>query len=462
MISEQGWKTIGTVATWLKYGFGAATTALSIVSLRYEVTRKTKVPNRPKPLTPMGRWYQSGVVLLAALTLAATIVGDRAQSHENDADKKKLNDFIAAENKALLDSLDPDIVAVREKVSKTTEGLKKDLLEESKTSTKIQQAQQRLLETTKQTSSQIADNLEETENSILDARLRVYEFLVELYPPKGPPGAATTGSTKNENQFDIMDTNPQNLTPDYRAWSQSLKDEAAKVCAKTPQSSYVPNDPKNQCDWVQRRNRYLFGTNELAKWLFLESDTHANIALHFKGGSLYQGARDCTAVGTESHQFTIPCIRTILNLNNQEEGYNQSEPLPPAESNWVYPFVISSAAGSLLEQIQFDSYTGLPKDALPLVRDLELSTVNIDVCSSGDPAIDEKEKILEDRILRYLKGLPATLTVELHESVLDEKANGEALPSRENSKVNRTYKLVRTSVERKTEAKCTKAVYHHE
>lgn len=481
MISEQGWKAVDTVSSWLKYGFGAATTALSLVSLRYEVTRKTKDPSLRKPLTGVGRLYQSGVVLLATLTLAATIVGDRADLHEKDADKQRLNDFIAAGNKKLLDSLDPDIVAVRDRVSKTTEGIKKDLLEENQTSTKIQQAQQDLLKATTTTSSQIAglgdsvaktsqriaNDLEETETSILDANLRVSWFVVDLYVPNKAPGADATGSIRNENQFDFLETNPQNLTPDYRAWSESLNNEEAKTCATTPSSvvlrrpgsELIPNDPKNLCDSVERRNRYLFGTNELAKWLFFESGTSATLGLHLKGGGLDQSTWNCAVTSVGRAPMAIPCIQTALFLNNHPEDFNDRDPLAPAVK-WLYPFALSDARNNILEEIQFDSTTGLSEDGLPLVRDLELTTIDINVCSLGDPAKDETEKALEDRMLRYLSRMPATLTVKMHESVLDEKANGGSSPSRGNSDVYRTYEFVRSSVERRLA--CSSAFYYRE
>lgn len=43
MLSEQGWTNFSHVVTFLKYSFTAATTALSVVSLRHDTTYKPTI-----------------------------------------------------------------------------------------------------------------------------------------------------------------------------------------------------------------------------------------------------------------------------------------------------------------------------------------------------------------------------------------------------------------------------------
>jgi hypothetical protein len=106
MSSDDIWPILSETARWLKYVFTAATTILSVISIRHETTYKSNDPLAPKELTPVGRVYMRGVVALATLTIATTIAGDIANNRVDDMKKKKAR---AESDQAIKEQLDKQL-----------------------------------------------------------------------------------------------------------------------------------------------------------------------------------------------------------------------------------------------------------------------------------------------------------------------------------------------------------------
>jgi hypothetical protein len=160
-MSEQGWTIVGHIATFLKYSFTAATTALSVVSLRHDTTYKSNEPNAIRELTRVGRYYMAGVIALAAISIATTIVGDVANSRLDRIKKEKaqaeLNRVLQGQlDKQLQQGIKPVLHTLGEDVARQSKAVLQDLEQQAEASaSKLQIAQGHLLAQTQQSSQKL-------------------------------------------------------------------------------------------------------------------------------------------------------------------------------------------------------------------------------------------------------------------------------------------------------------------
>lgn len=161
MSPEQGWIIASHIATFLKYSFTAATTALSIVSLRHDTTYKSNEPSAVRELTPVGRSYMAGVIALAAISILTTVVGDVANSRLDQIKKEKaqaeLDRVLQGQlDKQLQQGIKPVLQALGTDVARQTRSVLQDLEQQAEQSTaKLGVAQAHLLAQTQQSSQKL-------------------------------------------------------------------------------------------------------------------------------------------------------------------------------------------------------------------------------------------------------------------------------------------------------------------
>lgn len=161
MSPEQGWIVTSHIATWLKYSFTAATTALSVVSLRHDTTYKSNEPSAARELTPVGRSYMAGVIALAAISIVTTVVGDVANSRLDQIKKEKaqaeLDRVLQGQlDKQLQQGIKPVLQALGIDVARQTRSVLQDLEQQAEqSSAKLGVAQTHLLAQTQQSSQKL-------------------------------------------------------------------------------------------------------------------------------------------------------------------------------------------------------------------------------------------------------------------------------------------------------------------
>jgi hypothetical protein len=121
---------VNDIAKYGKYLLALAATALTAFSLSHETTYKSDDPTQPRLLNPAGRRYRLWLVVIAMLTFATAVVGDRASDAvadhaKTEAENARQNQMTAAMKKQLMDNVNPLIRGLETTFGEAPEAQKK-------------------------------------------------------------------------------------------------------------------------------------------------------------------------------------------------------------------------------------------------------------------------------------------------------------------------------------------------
>jgi hypothetical protein len=316
--SEQTWQRVSEITKFLKYGFAGATTALSILSLRYETTTKNEDANQRKKLTDAGRWYQLGVLVLAAVTIFSTALGDLAESRlASAADERHRSEMQQALDGQLNKGFKPILDGLSKEVETTSKELSDNLTKQSAQSGQEIQKQERSLRRQIDQSSGMIDKLDksvaanasrasaaiiEMQSAVLEANLRVRNFKVEISIP-----------------------------PSKESFSRSYDERRShqELNALTEQTCRLPSDTKGftgheeVCKFGTEQSKSWPATHRLAERLFVESGMLTT--LHLNQYGLYIGVSASNCGLAFAAPDPIPCLSPIRMTTFERNGPNTSQ-----------------------------------------------------------------------------------------------------------------------------------------
>lgn len=403
-LSEDKWKIISEVAQWLKYLFGGATTALSILSLRYETTVKADDPNQRKKLTGAGRWYQRGVLVLAAVTIVTTITSDVAATRlEKAAESRHQAELKSALDGQLNEGFKPILDKLASQVEDTSKQLNSSLAEQNKESTKKIVRQQESVQDSIKKSSLALDDLEndleltaartsstliEMQSSILEANRRVVDFHLGIAIAPGKQGSSTSY--------------------DWNVGRESLAANTKSAC---------DNGDQAYCSFVAEVEHHWEATRTFAGKLYPGSGLRTSLFLELNGALLMFSVGDylllTSAAHTPSPYLGAITFSTVSHNNGVSIPHRIiHEPNQPED-------VVS---------IRYDSKDNMLATTQVLARDLLLKVpLRLSVCA--DDVGPNRISLSEDQIRKATESLPKSITLTFEENLASEGPGG---PSEQN------------------------------
>ncbi|HEY0795146.1 MAG TPA: hypothetical protein VGD64_05145 [Acidisarcina sp.] len=307
------------MAKSLKYVFAASTTLLSILSLRHDTTFKEDDQTKLKRLTPVGRWYQVGVLTLALTTILASIAEDKANRALTSLANRRADQKLQAALDGQLNSgIKPILQNLQEEVNKTSKSLNDGLRDESRrSSAQIQSSQRDVLGKTERSSeelSEVAGRIEaskaqlgqmdagltqitiqtqarliDMQKSLLEANFRVTSFIMDL---------SAADERKSAGRANWAETDAV----------ISKREEA--IC-KGQAPTYIGTDNSNVCNGIFRSNKTRRETHKFAELLYPDNGFTSLIQIGLSNLHVNLWAYDCAGLNQPagSSHTPEPCLR---------------------------------------------------------------------------------------------------------------------------------------------------------
>jgi hypothetical protein len=320
-----------------KYVFLAATTGLSVFSLVNETTLKTDGPSSRKMLTEAGRWYLSGVVTLAILTITVAVIGDWADGRiDRDAKENfqaNLKEELHRKNIELIGEFEPNLIQLKQNILDTSNDTKTKLIEQSKqSSAELASAQNQLLDTTKESSA----NILELQSKVSAGGAKLLESVLDSQ-------RIQEEATQPVHALDItvvLTDSSRPVGPDAYDWAATqatAKAMETRVCSNTPHSQYYNDVDHNFCDATFQKNKMWEDTHKFAEQLFPGVGFSTFLTISLRSFSLQIVDTDCGLdVGLlQPRMPPIPCARTSLSANQADASGKRDGPPISVSSNFL-------------------------------------------------------------------------------------------------------------------------------
>jgi hypothetical protein len=421
-MSPEAWQTLDTTTRWLKYAFAAATTLLSVVSLRHDTTYKGKNPTKAKDLTPVGRKYLAGVLSLGLLTVGTTILGDLADSKvaafkERDAQRRLAAVFQGKLDEQLNTGLKPILGELERQVRDTSARLQHDLQADNQRSTEqISRAQADLVRETLQSSAQVqklndelvasasrtSGVIRDTQSAMLEANRSVPRFTLRV----------------------ILPSTLKNLSGQTFDWAEAEQNLQASAHRSVCPAGHVDYSvPRDDCDRLQRRNRGLGATHSFAQALYPGSGLELAINVFLRTLSFDLIDAQCSKLFPET--VTQPCLKGTMQSWDESNGRD----LPPPEQlggdgTSLYAIVVP-------DEVIFQSHPIYGRDLLP-------KEMYISICANQEAPDSPEMKRTMERALAAAKLLPDEIELQ-EEVVTSEVRTGISRPINEVSRHSYTF-----------------------